>query len=423
MTTPFLKTSLVWILAIYIVFQSLIPDLEKIFFWGELLVLLLFFLVFHVPFKTYYERWLIQGLWAWIFLFPVYGIISSYFFWEEEVVLYFLVRNMCYFYYAVFFFAAYRLAPDILEILSRYWFLFVGLYIASYFTITVGGAVAPMLAGFIWLLCAAVKKRRIVFWLGFLLWLLTTLFNATRGERGTDSFILILFSVFLMIYIGRSWILYQPPGFVLKFFHRVFWAFFIFFFIWSMFYLDNLRFQMWGMGLQVGNLGGNFIYPDTGHLWRFFFWSHVLLRVYDNPFGLGLGTPLFDDTLRQFILFPGQPNQEYITGAHNFMITFLGRLGFPFLILLLFVVRAVYGLLMSFLVKVKLDFFGTREARIVFVSMIAFSCALTEGIFNVVAETPTFAGIFWFLFGLSVRLCGDFVSNENLTVPAPLVKA
>lgn len=417
-----LKALVVLILGIYFVCQALFPELEKTFFWGEILALIFFFSVFRVPYKTKQERWLIQGLWVWIFLFPVYGIISSYFFWREEVVLYFLVRNMCYFYYAIFFFAAYRFAPDILELLSRYWFLFVGLFIVSHFTITVGGAVAPMLAGFIWLLCAAVKKERIAVWLGFFLWLLTTILNATKGERGTDSFILILLAVFMIIYICRTWILYNPPNFILKLFHRLFWIFFIFFFIWSMFYLDNLRFQMWGMGLQVGNLGGNFIYPDTGHLWRFFFWSHVLLRVYDNPFGIGLGTPLFDEALKQFILFPNQPNEEYITGAHNFIITFLGRLGFPFLILLLFVARAVYGLLLSYMTKVKLDFFGTQEARVVFVSLIAFSCALTEGLFNVVVETPTFAGIFWILFGLSVRLCGDFVSNENLTAPVPLVK-
>ena len=45
----------------------------------------------------------------------------------------------------------------------------------------------------------------------------------------------------------------------------------------------------------------------------------------------------------------------------------------------------------------------------VFGSIVAFIVVVIQAMFNVVIETPLYAALFWFSFGLMTRLVGDFV--------------
>ena len=139
---------------------------------------------------------------------------------------------------------------------------------------------------------------------------------------------------------------------------------------------------------------------DNNATWRLMLWIYLFNEVFlHNPvFGIGFGTPLFHlaDAPKFITADDGSRFTEYTLGTHNsffFISLRLGLIGLATTILIhcqLFA-RAIKAL------KINED----RKYNGVMLSLI-LACALfvNSALFNVVLESPLYAGNYWFTLGL-----------------------
>ena len=170
------------------------------------------------------------------------------------------------------------------------------------------------------------------------------------------------------------------------------------------------------MGLTLGVLNkmSTNLYTDGGGFWRLTLWSHLYGRLLDHPWGLGLGTPLFENWLDGFVLLHlYKPGENYIQGAHNSFVTFVARLGLPALLLFSFLFFYIAKITRDAFYKIDFKPFDTEEGRLLLAALFAFVPTLLEANFNVCLESPLYASIFWFSFGLFIRIAGDLIERSK----------
>lgn len=171
----------------------------------------------------------------------------------------------------------------------------------------------------------------------------------------------------------------------------VFFAIFLFFIVLlkiAAIYLD--RFYYYGYDYFS-------LISDPNIIWRLMFWVKTIdnLDLHQWFFGIGLGTPIFDefDPKTTFITFynPGNNFLPYTLGLHNSFITFFVRFG---LIGTVFLIYTIFTVLKG-LAKNK-----SVDSEAFFITVILFAIS---ALFNVMLESPLFAGTFWLILGMAYK--------------------
>lgn len=132
---------------------------------------------------------------------------------------------------------------------------------------------------------------------------------------------------------------------------------------------------------------------DVNSIWRVMFWAKTIdnLSAINWIFGIGLATPLFNemDPANLFIIAsaPNALDRPYTLGLHNSLLTYLVRLG---AIGLLFLLCIIINILKS------LARHNDTKTEMLFVSLCLI---LIPALFNVVLESPLYAGQFWIILG------------------------
>lgn len=136
---------------------------------------------------------------------------------------------------------------------------------------------------------------------------------------------------------------------------------------------------------------------DANSMWRLMFWAKTIndMSAVNWLFGIGLATPLFNELdPTAFFIIASEPNaidRPYTLGLHNSILTYLVRLGS---IGLLFLIYVTIKTLKS------LSLHNDIKSEALFVS---FCLILIPALFNVVLESPLYAGQFWVILGICAR--------------------
>jgi len=150
----------------------------------------------------------------------------------------------------------------------------------------------------------------------------------------------------------------------------------------------------------------NFVYShhpwftiDENSSWRMIFWYRTVVETFpENLLGLGLGTPLIP--YGADINTTGLPyNDEYtahVIGTHNTFVTIFARFGIIALILFLIIYRKVFR---EFFIY-KTYYLNHRNDAGLFLGFITLTVV---GLFNLLIESPTLAGLFWISLGFIAK--------------------
>lgn len=414
----------VFLLAVclYLIAQGFFTDIERIIPWGEAFCLGLFFTLLNVRYSLNSQSRIIRCLHFWILLVPLYGAWVTWMFWHNESIPYYFWRSMVPFYYVVFFFCAYRWAPEILELLHRFRMVLpiVVLGMAYYFNLGIGSSVA---LGVVWLGLQHKNESQRFFWFTYALLVVTIFLKGSGGAGKMASMVLLLLPVFLMV--GHWWTVVDPPLRIQKVFFRLALVGVILMIAYGTITLVRDVDAYIGVGqtqhtFSIEGMNDASQFTDASARWRLVMWAYLLAKLWQYPYGLGLGTPLFGEDLGWFFGWAWSDFERmfYTLGAHNSFITVLGRLG---------VVALLFFLLMGFsLWQMIRDVFTLRksflswdsELHLVTGSLAVFLIAVTQASFNMMMETPLFAAHFWFPLGLFVRLSGDYIAKQRANAQA-----
>lgn len=139
---------------------------------------------------------------------------------------------------------------------------------------------------------------------------------------------------------------------------------------------------------------------DNNATWRLMLWIYLFNEVFlHNPiFGIGFGTPLFHlgDAPRFITADDGSRFTEYTLGTHNSFFFISLRLG----LIGLLTTILIHCQLFAHAIK-SLKFNQDKRYNGIMLSLI-LACALfvNSALFNVVLESPLYAGNYWFTLGL-----------------------
>ncbi|MBI4366420.1 MAG: hypothetical protein HY543_06350 [Deltaproteobacteria bacterium] len=412
-----LQRGTILLLAAYCLGQSLFPELERVLLWGEVIACALCWSILTIPYTTVLERKITYGILLWIFFLPCYGLLITALVWSDEAVSFFVLRHLALFYYALFFFGGLQYGLQVIEFLARYWILVVIGFLIQRLGFGAAGIAHSLFSGFLWIVCLAGRNTKGVFWGGIAGILLIHLWGMTAGERATDVVILLLFLSLPLLRFLKPVLLFRPQNRLVFAAYRVSLVCIFIGALVGSAYITDFRVALMSAGQPFTNSTGTFGITDTGHWWRLFFASYLIDRFRDHPYGIGLGTPIFYGDLRDFIHFLPKAEEPYVVGAHNFILTYLVRLGVVFLGVFAWLLSSVSRLIYEVVVRMgRRAFTATPESRLVCASLLAWGIALVQSLFNVIIETPIYAGLFWFLFGLTVRFMSDYVARR--TMPA-----
>ncbi|MDP2599335.1 MAG: O-antigen ligase family protein [Deltaproteobacteria bacterium] len=398
--------------------------MERMIMWGEAFVLALIPMSLTVPYKTDFQKKIINSVYIWIFFGAFYGILLSYSVWKEETVFYYLLRHLCFFYYALFFFIGYKWGDLLLEWLGRFFVPLIAFTIFKTFFIHGVGISISMWMGLLWMAILRKRNSQGTFLTGALL---LVLFHYICGSGSTKIiayfFLLCPAFLFFLKVWNRStqvWYVFQRLIF------RVLLVVLLCAIVWVTIRFGSLFFEMVSVGnaiedfTQFGGRGSTLNpiedFVDINAGWRIAFWVYLLYRFISHPLGIGLGTPLFDPQVAYFLHMPLITGAEYVVPAHNFFITFLVRLGIPFLLLFVWMAFWSGRMVFKYLRQVHFNPLKNPESRLVFASLMVFSIAFWMAFFNAVLESPLYAWSFWLTFGIFIRFCGDYVSKKDAVI-------
>lgn len=398
---------------IYIIIQAAFPGIEKKILWGEFFVLLAALSVLKIRFNPRgYQKYILAFVSIWMLVFPLYGIFISKIYSEMDFNPFYLIRHAVFFYYAIFFFFAFKYAPLIVEHLKNYAKLLVVFVPVTPFLF--GSSIGfPPLFG--WMLMGVAKRfeKRSYFYLTLLI-VCGLLFYGSGG--GTGKVLMAFLVGFIAAnYIASLWTKFVPSRLSRVLIVSVF-VFFIFFAVKFIIHLYQLTTMLALLGDSISSLApmSRDFNTDLSGLWRPVLWSHLYGRFMEYPWGIGLGTPLFEKWLDGFVMLHlYKEGENYVQGAHNSFVTFIARLGIPCLVL--FTMTGFYLLKMTneVLKRFRYQPFNTRDSRVLSSALLAFVFTCICSSFNVLLESPLYAGGFWFSFGLFTRLFGDYLLIES----------
>jgi len=137
---------------------------------------------------------------------------------------------------------------------------------------------------------------------------------------------------------------------------------------------------------------------DGNSSWRTILWYRVIVDEFPkNIWGLGFGTPLlkYKPNAKTVESDHHDEHDAHVIGVHNTYITLFARLGI--LVLLFFYV--VY----TFVLKEFYYFRSFYQKSQDYTIFLAFFTISIIGLFNLVLESPIYAGLYWFLLGLLAK--------------------
>lgn len=145
---------------------------------------------------------------------------------------------------------------------------------------------------------------------------------------------------------------------------------------------------------------------DGNSTWRLVLWKQVLIDHFPgNLFGIGFGTPMFNYyPVEDYAKLSSLP---YVLGAHNSYVYLFGRLGLPYVLLML----AVYIQVFREYFYHKAYYYANNQILIFW----SFFAATIIASFNPALESPIYSGAYWLLLGFSARA----IYNRQY----PLIKA
>lgn len=136
---------------------------------------------------------------------------------------------------------------------------------------------------------------------------------------------------------------------------------------------------------------------DANSIWRLMFWAKIIndMSAVNWLLGIGLANPLFNELdPTTFFIIASEPDaidRPYTLGLHNSILTYLVRLGSIGLFLFLYITIKTLK---------SLTLHNDMKSEALFVS---FSLILIPAFFNVVLESPLYAGQFWLILGICAR--------------------
>lgn len=408
-----LEQIFIWAVLCYLILQSAYPLLEKRYYWGEFFALGCACFLFRFPFREKgYDKHLIFLVLIWMLLFPVYGILISRLFWHNVFESIFLIRHAPFFYYSIFFFFAYKYAETTVKYMAKLALPTIALLVPLTFQSYLAGM--PGLNG---LLLLGInerypEKKKYYHWAFFFIFL-----TLLRGMGGGTGKVLIGFfvSFFLLYLIGPYYRCFVPKMLRISFTY-ILVLLLIGFFLWLMERFGDMTTQMALMGDNITSMDTmtEDFHTDTNGFWRPTLWSHLYGRFLKHPWGIGLGTPLFEYWLDGFVMLHlYKPGENYIQGAHNSFVTFMARMGIPAVCLFSLLFYWIAKLANRVFANPHFDLFQSYQGRKLTASFIGFFSMVILSSFNVMLESPLYAALFWFNFGLFTRLFGDAAAEAR----------
>ncbi len=133
---------------------------------------------------------------------------------------------------------------------------------------------------------------------------------------------------------------------------------------------------------------------DPNSTWRLVLWKQVLVDHFPlNLFGMGFGTPMFNYyPVEDYSKLSSLP---YVLGAHNSYIYLFGRLGLPYVLLMI----AAYIQLFREYFYHKAYYYANNQILLFW----SFFAATIIASFNPALESPIYAGAYWLLLGFTAR--------------------
>lgn len=139
---------------------------------------------------------------------------------------------------------------------------------------------------------------------------------------------------------------------------------------------------------------------DNNSTWRLMLWIYLFNEVFlHNPiFGIGFGTPLFHlGHVPSFITTDdGSRFTEYTLGTHNSFFFVSIRLGLVGLVTTIL----IHCQLFAHAIKALKTNQGKQYNGVIISLILACALFINSALFNVVLESPLYAGNYWFTLGL-----------------------
>lgn len=152
---------------------------------------------------------------------------------------------------------------------------------------------------------------------------------------------------------------------------------------------------------------------DNNSTWRLMLWIYLFKEVFlNNPIlGIGFGTPLFDlANVPSFITTDnGSRFTEYTLGTHNSFFFVSLRLGSIGLIL----TALIHCQLFAHAIKSLRNNQHKISSGITLSLILASAMFVNSALFNVVLESPLYAGNYWFTFGLMYQFSSRLWKGTN----------
>lgn len=360
---------------------------ERILFFNELLSLIGFIYFVKTSFrknsKFYYPPSAIYRL-VLLFLLVsgVYAIISLFI----KTNWYFYFRNLSIIYSVFPFFIGFYLYHEQFYFFNR---IRIGIYAYAFLSFTIGKL-------------GLIDRNAYSFWFSLL--------QKNWKWLGLLGFVAIHL-LYVMSYTSLTVIVIMVFILAIRYFIKTYSQFkfvmlllaiaFLLLFIGAMPYLQLYRYNneyLFGNVEYVYNHHPWF-WIDPNSSWRLIFWYRTLVEAFpSNLLGIGLGTPLLP--YLQNVNTTGLPyNDMYIAhviGTHNTFVTIFVRLGVVALVLLLTIYRFVFREFFLF----KTYYSMNRNDGGLFLSFFTITAV---GMFNLVIESPTLAGLYWISLGFVAR--------------------
>ncbi|MBF0352551.1 MAG: O-antigen ligase family protein [SAR324 cluster bacterium] len=213
----------------------------------------------------------------------------------------------------------------------------------------------------------------------------------------TGKMVFLSYLIFILLRASFIRLLYPPAILIVILCGFLFlnWSYHEF----NRFYSSGKIHDTWVEAGNYGIISEKLGVSDNNAIWRLMFWSYAWEHhISENPvFGIGFGTPLFGKAQETwFIWYTNENNKDlyfpYTLGVHNSFIFLLIRLGLIGFVPLLFINFWLYRVFIEHPLFLK-----NREINVLFIGFIFMT---VNAMFNVILESPRYAGIYWAILGL-----------------------
>lgn len=373
------KTTIANILLLIIVLYYASPwFFEKTFLFNELLAFVGITVLLHKRFRL--EDGKIQRYFLLLMTWGGVHIVLSLFRMDS---IYYYLRNLVIIYSMFTFFLGYYLykylshfADKVRKILQWYIGIFVFIPLPRALFDRYGiSMLFPLLF------------RKADKWTIFILILLNFIYAISHGSSTAG----VLGIFYILLAISPGYRFFKQTAFCVA-------VIFILFFIYVQPNLTLIKSPVIGGDIDKVLNSNPILKADGNNTWRLVLWNQIIVNHFPaNMFGMGFGTPLLSYfPIEDYTKVSSLP---YILGGHNSYVYLFGRLGIVYVVLAVLIYREIFK--EYFIHK---QYYYSNNTILIFWSFFAVSII---AMFNVVLESPIYAGGYWLLLGLVARSISD----------------